>query len=226
MITLTLFTVADLHNKILDACTPRGPNSFNFIQFLENLVKPYVGTPGGLATPPRGNHGSATGLWQWVWMRFPMYLHWNRTLQSHRMGIKPNRVRHRTPAHRMHMEIAPYRTPSLTSTATHFLHLSRSYSAFLPPANEVWGKVIFSAACVKNSVHSGEGVPGQVHPPWTGTPPQSGTPPGSSACWEIRATSRQYASYWNAFLFLFAFAMRCVDVNDTVHTVRFALLAM
>ena len=27
----------------------------------------------------------------------------------------------------------------------------------LPPANEVWGKVIFSQACVKNSVHSGQG---------------------------------------------------------------------
>ena len=25
----------------------------------------------------------------------------------------------------------------------------------LPPANEVWGKVIFSVACVKNSVHRG-----------------------------------------------------------------------
>ena len=29
---------------------------------------------------------------------------------------------------------------------------------FLPPANEVWGKVIFSVACVKNSVHRGGGV--------------------------------------------------------------------
>ena len=29
----------------------------------------------------------------------------------------------------------------------------------LPPANEVWGKVIFSQACVKNSVHRG-GLPG------------------------------------------------------------------
>ena len=28
--------------------------------------------------------------------------------------------------------------------------------SFLPPANEFWGKVIFSEACVKNSVH-GEG---------------------------------------------------------------------
>ena len=30
---------------------------------------------------------------------------------------------------------------------------------YLPPANEVWGKIIFSEACVKNSVHGG-GVPG------------------------------------------------------------------
>ena len=35
-----------------------------------------------------------------------------------------------------------------------------------------WGKVIFSIACVKNSVHRG-GVPGQVPPP----PPQAGTSP-------------------------------------------------
>ena len=41
--------------------------------------------------------------------------------------------------------------------------------ALLPPANEVWGKVIFSQACVKNSVHSGregassgESAPGGV----------------------------------------------------------------
>ena len=32
------------------------------------------------------------------------------------------------------------------------------FSQFLPPANEVWGKVIFSEACVKNSVHGGGGV--------------------------------------------------------------------
>ena len=25
--------------------------------------------------------------------------------------------------------------------------------SLLPPANEVWGKVIFSEACIKNSVH-------------------------------------------------------------------------
>ena len=29
------------------------------------------------------------------------------------------------------------------------------FCCFLPPANEVWGKVIFSVACVKNSVNMG-----------------------------------------------------------------------
>ena len=90
----------------------------------------------------------------------------------------------------------------------------------LPPANEVWGKVIFSVACVKNSVHGGGKYlgrytpragtpPRQVHPPAGTTPPPiryiptpwAGTPPRSNACWEIRATSGRYASYWNAFLF-------------------------
>ena len=45
--------------------------------------------------------------------------------------------------------------------------------------------------------------PWQVHPPGRYTPSQAGTPPRSSACWEIRTTSGRYASYWNAFLFLF-----------------------
>ena len=81
-----------------------------------------------------------------------------------------------------------------------------------------WGKVTFSVACVKNSVHRGGGKyldmypheqvpPWQVHPSGRYTPspeqvhPSAGTPPGSSACWEIRATSGRYASYSNAFLF-------------------------
>ena len=35
-----------------------------------------------------------------------------------------------------------------------------AYVSFLPPANEVWDKVIFSEACVKNSVHGeGEAIP-------------------------------------------------------------------
>ena len=120
-----------------------------------------------------------------------------------------------------------------------------SINALLPPANEVWGKVIFSEACVKNSVHRGEYLgrsspgpgtpPGQVPlhqvPPGRYTPPDQvppgrytplgrytpragtpgtrylppgtrSTPSGSSACWEIRATSGRYSSYWNAFLLL------------------------
>ena len=112
----------------------------------------------------------------------------------------------------------------------------------LPPANEVWGKVIFSEACVKNSVHRREGglpqcmlgyhhpsqdqagTPQDQAPPWDQAgryplpqdqapprarhPSEPGTPPGtrhhppqSRACWEIRSTSRRYASYCNAFLF-------------------------
>ena len=53
---------------------------------------------------------------------------------------------------------------------------------FLPPANEVWGKVIFSVACVKNSVHGGSasvhaGIP---HPPSDQAPPdQTSPPPGT-----------------------------------------------
>ena len=38
---------------------PGGTNSLNFMQFLENLAKSYVG-PGESAPPPRGNPGSAT----------------------------------------------------------------------------------------------------------------------------------------------------------------------
>ena len=49
----------------------------------------------------------------------------------------------------------------------------------LPPANEVWGKVIFSQACVKNSVHSGGGVVSQhciaLHCRWYPSMPCSGS---------------------------------------------------
>ena len=58
----------------------------------------------------------------------------------------------------------------------------------------------------------------QVHPPRPGTttpqdqvqtpaqvPPHRDQDPRSSACWEIRATSGRYASYWNAFLFSLLF---------------------
>ena len=102
---------------------------------------------------------------------------------------------------------------------------ARGVCSFLPPANEVWGKVIFSEGCVKNSVCRGGlpqcmlgyHTPWSRHPPGAGTPlaadppaadpppgagtPQSRHPPPSRACWEIQPTSGQYTSYWNAILF-------------------------
>ena len=57
------------------------------------------------------------------------------------------------------------------------------WNAFLlPPTNKVWSKVIFSEACVKNSVHGGEYLgryplgrytPRQVHPPVTRYTPRA-----------------------------------------------------
>ena len=59
-----IFTVADLHSKILDARPPpgRGVQILSIsCSFWENLAKSYVGAPPGeLAPPPRGNPGSAT----------------------------------------------------------------------------------------------------------------------------------------------------------------------
>ena len=44
---------------------PRGPNSFNFMQFLEKFGKIICWRPPGeLAPPPRGNPGSATDIIQ------------------------------------------------------------------------------------------------------------------------------------------------------------------
>ena len=42
---------------------PHGPKFSQFhAVFLQNLAKSYVGTPGGLASPPTGNPGSAPGF--------------------------------------------------------------------------------------------------------------------------------------------------------------------
>ena len=88
------------------------------------------------------------------------------------------------------------------------------------PQTKFWGKVIFSVACVKNSVQRGgsasvhAGIPSldQAPPPRADSPPRPGNPPPGadttprpgtplrSACWEIRSTSGRYASYWNAIL--------------------------
>ena len=107
---------------------------------------------------------------------------------------------------------------------------------FLPPANEVWGKVIFSRVFVKNSVHGGlpQCMLGYHTPMGPGTPPRPDIPlppgPGSapdqappeqtptpgpgtplrSAYWEIRSTSGRYASYWTAILFRISYLTKCL----------------
>ena len=93
----------------------------------------------------------------------------------------------------------------------------------LPPANEVWGKVIFLhpsvilftggstlagtplAGTPPKHVHTPlrQVPPAGTHPTWqvppAGTPSLAGTPPAVHA--GIRSTSGRYASYWNAFFF-------------------------
>ena len=64
------------------------------------------------------------------------------------------------------------------------------------------------AGTPKVGTPSGRYTPCPPPPLWAGTPPRRYTPrqvhtPGSSVCWEIRSTSGRYASYWNAFLFVF-----------------------
>ena len=49
----------------------------------------------------------------------------------------------------------------------------------LPPANEVWGKIIFLEACVKNSVHRGDLL--VRSPPWQGGTPWQGDLPRKEA---------------------------------------------
>ena len=48
----------------------------------------------------------------------------------------------------------------------------------LPPANEVWGKVIFSEACVKNFCPQGGGFCFSAC--WDATPPRTRHPPEQS----------------------------------------------
>ena len=99
-----------------------------------------------------------------------------------------------------------------------------------------WGKVIFSEECVKNSVHRGDRshgtpprqahppgrytpagryTPGQVHPRRQVHPPGRYTPrqvhpPGRYTPWSM---SGRYASYWNAFLFLFLLLAGCYSYS-------------
>ena len=57
-------------------------------------------------------------------------------------------------------------------------------------------------APVCHSVHRGKGLPRCMlgYTPHEQTPPGADTSPSGSACWEIRATSGRYVSYWNVIL--------------------------
>ena len=90
---------------------------------------------------------------------------------------------------------------SLTGVDLFILHRDRHKHASYRPQRS-WGKVMFFTR-VCDSVHKGSLLVYHPHPPSPG--PRSRLPPGSSACWEIRATSGWYASYWNVFL-LFEFS--------------------
>ena len=88
----------------------------------------------------------------------------------------------------------------------HCAHLGevirRDFSTSLPPANEVCEGYVFTPVC--HSVYRGEEYLGRYTSPCPPLPLGQVHPPRSSACWEIRATSRRYASYWNAFLLSYA----------------------
>ena len=89
----------------------------------------------------------------------------------------------------------------------------------LPPANEVWGKIMFSQVfvcprgCLLNPPCRQTGGICPTPTPWMQTPPGCG-PSGCRPSWMqnpppqkymgydgMRSTSGQYAFYWNAFLF-------------------------
>ena len=104
----------------------------------------------------------------------------------------------------------------------------------LPPATKLGQGYVFTRVC--DSVHKGvlpqcmlrytppgaDAPPGTDTHPWEQTPPGADTcpqqtphPSGSSACWEIRATSGRYASYWNAYLLSMVFTLAKASLAST-----------
>ena len=81
---------------------------------------------------------------------------------------------------------------------------------FLPPANKGCEAYVFT--CVCHSVHRGVCLTACWDTP-CGDTPGSRHHPQRSACWEIRATSGRYASYWNAILWVLFFRGPSVDVG-------------
>ena len=61
--------------------------------------------------------------------------------------------------------------------------------------------------CGKQTPPQEAGTPPGSRHPQEAAPSRKQPPPGSSAGWEIRATNRRYASYWNAYLFANSFIL-------------------
>ena len=84
-------------------------------------------------------------------------------------------------------------------TGENYIHLANFQ--FFP---KIWMDLMFSQACVKNSVHGGcTPLPPGRHPPRLADIPPDGH------------CSGRYASYWNAFLFV-NFSWQGFDVNKSV----------
>ena len=80
----------------------------------------------------------------------------------------------------------------------------------LPPATKLGQGYVVSVILFTGGftpLHSGiHRPPGPGTPPTREQTPPRADPPQHSAFWEIRATGRRYASYWNAILLLFCFS--------------------
>ena len=81
----------------------------------------------------------------------------------------------------------------------------KSRYVHLPPTNEVCESYVFTPVCQSFYSQVGGGVVclsacWDTHTPQT-RHPRGQIPSLGSACWEIRATSRRYSSYWNAYLY-------------------------
>ena len=182
------WTVADLHCKTVYARLSFGRIFFIFCKFWPNnrLAPPFK------LAPPLKNPGSTP------------------------VGVEEGRGRGPwCPCIRIDFMSSPHPVvgPATTwrNAPTKYLKICRKLQIKMA-FHKVWGKVIFSVACVKNSLHGGgvclsacwDTPPRDQAPPWDQAPPGADTPqtrhPLHSACWEIRSTSGRYASYWNAIL--------------------------
>ena len=87
----------------------------------------------------------------------------------------------------------------------------RKYSSLLPHAHDVWGKVMFYTRLSAIPLTWGAwGVLMSLPVMDSTSPPQS--------------TSRQYASYWNAFLFLWFFFSFLFGVKGPLRSISFYIL--